>query len=100
MHATVTITSSLPPAALGGRLDELSGPGPFRVQDLTPLGSGEWAFTLGPRRTGLAVGFAKLAELLVLLAREFHVEKVDRITIIASSPAAPVAAAGRGATHT
>lgn len=93
MHATITITTGLPRAAVEGRLADLAGAGPFRVRDLTPLGGGIWNFAIHPFRPGLSVGFAKVAELLVLLAREFHVERVERISIDAGPVAASLAAA-------
>jgi hypothetical protein len=79
MHAKVTIMTVLPRAAVEERLANLTSGGPFRPRDLTPLEGGSWAFTLQPLRPGLSVGFAKVAELLVLLAREFHIETVERI---------------------
>lgn len=79
MHAKVTITTGLPRAAVEERLANLTSGGPFRPRDLTLLEGGAWAFTLQPLRPGLSIGFAKVAELLVLLAREFHIERVERI---------------------
>ncbi len=78
MRYTITIRSVLPREAIEFRLPGLTAGGPFQVRDLVHLGGGVWSFTLHPVRSGLAVGFGKVAELLVLLAREFEVEAVER----------------------
>ncbi len=78
MHYTVTIRTHLPRSALEHRLSPLTTAGPFAVRDLAHVGGGSWVFTLQPIRPGMAIGFAKVAELLVLLCREFHVDAVER----------------------
>lgn len=60
---------------------------PFRMRDLAPAGHGLWTFRLEPTRRDMLVGFGKVAELLVLLAREFEVHAVGR------APASALAAA-------
>ena len=69
------------------RLRVLVADGPFTVRELAPVGVGVWAFHLQPVRPELAIGFGKVAEFLVLLAREFDVQAVER------SPSHAVAAA-------
>jgi hypothetical protein len=87
MHATITISSASPRASVEQRLAALTAAGPFRVRSLAPLDTGAWEVAFRPARPGMAIGFAKLAELLVLIAREFHIESMERI----SSGAAPAA---------
>lgn len=87
MHAKITITTSLPRAALEPLLADLTAGSPFRVRNLDHLGGGLWAFALQPLRPGLAIGFAKVAEMLVLLAREFPVEAVEHVAVGAAAPA-------------
>ena len=81
MRYTITIRSVLPRETIEGRLPGLTAGGAFQVRDLVHLGAGVWAFTLQPVRPGLAVGFGKVAELLVPLAREFEVEAVERSAV-------------------
>ena len=87
MRHAITIHTALPRDTLENRLAALTVGGPFRVPDLAHLGGGLWSFTLQPSRHGLAIGFGKVAELLLLLAREFEVEGVEW-----SSPGALAAA--------
>jgi hypothetical protein len=83
----ITIMTTLSRAVLDDRLLRLSADGPFHVGDLTPVDAGLWAFAVQPVRPGMAVGFSKVAELLVLLAREFDVQSVDRLPLRAISAA-------------
>ncbi len=78
MRYTITIRSVLPRDMLQDRLPDLTAGGPFQIGDLAHQGGGAWSFTLRPSRPGMAVGFGKVAELLVLLGREFEVEAVER----------------------
>jgi hypothetical protein len=78
MRYTITIHSVLPRETIEERLPSLMAGGPFQVREFVHLGGRVWSFTLQPCRPGMAVGFGKLAELLVLLAREFEVEAVER----------------------
>lgn len=87
MHYTVSLRTASGRQSLDDRLRALTAGGPFRVGDLAPVGFGAWTFRLQPARPEIAVGFAKVAELLVLLAREFEVQAVER------SPSRAVAAA-------
>jgi len=87
MQATILISSASPQAAVEERLAALTAAGPFRVRSFAPLENGAWEVVLRPARPGVAIGFAKLAELLVILAREFHIEAVERLR----SGAAPAA---------
>jgi len=80
MHATITISSASPRAAVEQRLAALTAAGPFRVRGLDPLENGTWEVAFRPARPGMPIGFAKVAELLVLLAREFHIESMERIS--------------------
>jgi hypothetical protein len=76
MHYTVSIRTAAGRQELDDRLWKLTADGPFRVAGLDPVGAGTWAFHLAPTRADMAVGFGKVAELLVLLAREFEVQSV------------------------
>lgn len=88
MHALqITLESALPRQAVEQRLETLVLGGPFALRGLVPAGSGRWTLTLRTARPGLAVGSVKVAELLVLVAREFELLAVERL------PAAGVAAA-------
>jgi len=95
MRAKVMISTGLPRAALEPRLAKLTAGGPFRVRDLDHLGAGVWAFGLQPQRPGLSIGFAKVAELLVLLAREFPIDAVEHIALGATTAGSAVAASER-----
>lgn len=77
MRYSITIRSGLPRHAIEDRLPSLMAGGPFQARNLAPLGGGTWSFTLQPSRPGMAVGFGKVAEVLVLVAREFEVEAVE-----------------------
>jgi hypothetical protein len=83
----ITLESGLPRQAVEQRLEALVSGGPFALRGLVPVGSGRWTLTLRTARPGLAVGSAKVAELLVLVAREFELHALQRL------PAASVAAA-------
>jgi hypothetical protein len=87
MRYTITIRSAMTRDMVEERLPRLTAGGPFQVRDLAHLGGGAWAFTLQPVRPGLAVGFGKVAELLVLLAREFDVDAVERSAVNALAAA-------------
>lgn len=87
MRYTITIKTGLARDGIEERLPRLTEGGPFHVRDLVHLGGGVWAFTLQSVRPGMAVGFGKVAELLVLLAREFDVEAVQRSAINALAAA-------------
>lgn len=76
MHATVTIRTAASRQVLDERLRALTAAGPFCVGGLDAVGGGNWALHLAPTRVGMVVGFGKVAELLILLAREFEVEGV------------------------
>lgn len=79
MRCSITIQSSLPRTVVELRLTRLTSGSPFQSQNLTHVGGGQWTFTLQPVRPGLAIGFAKVAEMLVLVAREFDVDRVERL---------------------
>ena len=98
MHAKIRIQTGLPRTALEERLGRVAAGGPFRWENLSHQGQDRWSFTLQPLRPGLSLGFAKFAETLVLLAREFHIDTVERIALAASS-AAPAAASADGASR-
>jgi hypothetical protein len=88
IHALqITLESALPRQVVEQRLEALAAGGPFAVRGLTPSGAGRWAITLRTARPGLAVRSVKVAELLVLVAREFELHAVQRL------PSASVAAA-------
>ncbi len=87
MRYRITITSALPPGSTEHRVPSLAAGGPFRVRDIMHLGGGTWGFTIYSARPGLAVGFANVAELLVLLAREFDVIAVERVSVEALASA-------------
>jgi hypothetical protein len=76
MHYVVSIRTAASRQALDERLRKLTAGGPFRVDGLDPVGAGTWDFHLTPTRADMVVGFGKVAELLVLLAREFEVQAV------------------------
>jgi len=81
MHYRIRIRTAATRVALEDRLPSLTAGGPFHVQELAHEGSGVWTFTLQPIRPGMMIGFGKVAELLVLLAREFDVDAVERSTM-------------------
>jgi hypothetical protein len=81
MKYAITFRSTQPRGAVERRLRSLAESGPFRVHELEPRGGGAWTCALHPIRPEMAIGFGKVAELLVLLAREFDVEGVERISI-------------------
>lgn len=83
----ITLESALPRQVVEQRLEALVAAGPFAVRGLVPSGAGRWLLTLRTVRPGLAVGSVKVAELLVLVTREFELHAVQRL------PAAGVAAA-------
>lgn len=78
MTYSVTIRCTSSTEAPGERLVNLMAAGPFRMRDLAPAGHGLWTFRLEPVRRDMLLGFGKVAELLVLLAREFEVHAVGR----------------------
>ena len=80
MTYSVTIRCVSSTETPGDRLRNLTAASPFRMRDLAPAGHGLWTFRLEPSRRDMLVGFGKVAELLVLLAREFEVHAVGRAT--------------------
>jgi hypothetical protein len=78
MTYSVTIRCTSSTEAPDERLVNLTAAGPFRMRDLAPAGHGLWTFRLEPVRRDMPLGFGKVAELLVLLAREFEVHAVGR----------------------
>lgn len=87
MRYTIRIRSAMTRDMIEERLPRLTAGGPFQARDLAQLGAGAWVFALQPVRPGLAVGFVKVAELLVLLGREFDVDAVERSAISALAAA-------------
>jgi hypothetical protein len=87
MNYAISVRTALGRQGVEERLRVLVAGGPFRVRDVAPVGVGVWGFHLQPVRPEMAVGFGKVAEFLVLLAREFDVQAVER------SPARAIAAA-------
>ena len=83
----ITLESPLPRQLVEQRLEALVAGGPYAVRGLAPAGVGRWLLTLRTARPGLVVGSGKMAELLVLVTREFELHAVQRL------PAASVAAA-------
>lgn len=79
MNCTVVIRSGMPRALLEERLAALASGGPFHIAGLACSGPEQWTFRLLPLRPGMAIGFVKVAELLVLVAREFDVDSVYRL---------------------
>lgn len=79
MTVRFTVRSPLGQAAIDRRLRELAGTGPFRVGVLSPLGGDRWSFCLEPARPGIAIGFGKVAEFVVLLSRAIDVTDVGRV---------------------
>jgi hypothetical protein len=79
MHSAVTIRSGRNPSAPPLQLPRLAATGPFVVQDIAHRGWGVWTFTLRPAAPEMAIGFGKVAEFLVLLAREFDVAAVEQV---------------------
>lgn len=77
MSYAITFRTPLPHGMLEQRLQRLTADGPFRVPRLSHHGDGVWTAAVEPARPGLAIGFAKVAELLVLLTREFDVSGVQ-----------------------
>lgn len=79
MRYILTIRAASPRHEIESRLRELTRPGPFRVGAVSPLGGDSLAFVLEPATPSIAIGFAKVAELLLLLARGFEVTDVGRV---------------------
>lgn len=73
----LTFTSTRASHAVAQMLEETLIAGPLTLTELTQAGPHQWSATLGPLRTGLTIGFAKVAEILVLIAREVTVETVS-----------------------
>jgi len=84
----ITLESPLPRQVVEQRLEALVAAGPFAVRGLVPSGAGRWLLTLRTVRPGLAVGSVKVAELLVLVTREFELYAVQRLPCPASVAAA------------
>jgi len=84
---TVSVRTAAGRQVVEDRLRVLAAGGPFRVRELAPVGVGVWAVRLQSVRPEMAIGFGKVAEFLVLLAREFDVQAVER------SPSHAIAAA-------
>ena len=66
----IDFESDLPRESLERRLEALSRGGPFAVGRLVPCGAGRWTLWCGLAKQGTAVGFGKVAELQILLARQ------------------------------
>ncbi len=81
MRYAITIRSLASRDELEVRLSRLVMGGAFHVRDLVHLSAGTWSFTIQPIRPELAVGFGKVAELLVLLARECDVHALERLAV-------------------
>ena len=84
---TVSVGTAAGHQLVEKRLREFASGGPFRISELAPVGVGAWVFRLQPARPEMVIGFGKVAEFLVLLAREFDVHAVGR------APSRSVAAA-------
>ena len=76
MTVRLTLRTPLPLPAIEGRLRDLAAAGPFRIRGLSHAGGDAWSVVLEPARPQIAVGFGKVAELVVLLARSFDVGAV------------------------
>ena len=87
MTYRLLIQTSFSRPVLEDRLLRITSAGPFLVRDLKPVEPGIWTFMVQPERPDMAIGFGKIAELLVLLARDFEVQALDR------APLRPIAAA-------
>lgn len=70
----LTFTSTRATHAVAQMLEETLIAGPLTLTELTQSGPHQWKASLEPMRAGLAVGFTKVAEILVLIAREVTVE--------------------------
>ena len=73
MHYEMTLRTGLDRDQLEARIRELSESGPFAVSRPEPTSGGHWRVALRPRRTDIAIGFAKVAEFQLLLARTAEV---------------------------
>lgn len=78
MTYAITLRTTLTRGLLEDRLCRMTADGPFRAPALSHHGGGLWTATLRPTRPGMAIGFGKVAELLVLMSREFDVSGVER----------------------
>ncbi|MFN9367212.1 MAG: hypothetical protein ACK6CT_00375 [Planctomycetia bacterium] len=87
MNYSITFRTPLARGMLEERLRRLTADGPFHVPTLSHHGGGAWTAVLRPARPDMVIGFAKVAELLVLLTREFDVSAVQPLA------APPLAAA-------
>lgn len=70
----LTFTSTRASHAVAQMLEETLIAGPLTLTELTQSGPHQWNASLEPMRPGITVGFAKVAEILVLIAREVTVE--------------------------
>lgn len=59
-------------------LERVTDNGPFRVEALGHVGPDWWVTSVRRADPAVIVGFAKVAELLALLAREFEIHAVQR----------------------
>mgnify|MGYP006268255657 CR=1 FL=1 len=87
MEYRISIKSSFSRGSIESSLLQVTAGGPFLVRDLMPVEPGLWTFSVVPERPAMAIGFAKLAEFLVLLAREFEVHALDRAPLHATAAA-------------
>lgn len=69
MRYEITFRTGSTREVLGALVDDVSATGPFSIAAPEQRGTDTWLLRIEPRRHGLAVGFAKVAELLLLLAR-------------------------------
>lgn len=78
MHYDITLTSSYEPAALERFVESLISTTPFSLFALEPIGPRTWQLRVGPYKETLVIGFAKFAELQLLLARCGEVVELRR----------------------
>ena len=78
MHYEITVRTDLDHAGLEQLLGGLTATGPFAFTVHDPRGGSTWTIGLAPRHPGIDVGFAKVAELQLLLCRHAEILSVAR----------------------
>ena len=82
MTYEIILVTELDGAGLRRRWSEIVETSPFAFDAPLPAGPGRWTLHLAPRRPDVRPNFAKVAELLVLLARVGTVESLARTDLV------------------
>lgn len=84
----LTFTSARPSHSVAQIFEELLIAAPLSLSELSQAGPHQWSASLTPRRPDKVVSFAKVTEVLLLIAREVTVETA---TFDGDAPAAVAA---------